>query len=79
MWSSVLVKFGSATKGFDVVPIFPGLSLAHPVLRFFQVFRRPVRAVHVHRRLELAHLPGCGLELELGDTLNVDKIVCFLR
>src|SRR6266550_8634861 len=76
---SVLVKFGGTSKSFDVVPIFLWLFLAHFVFCFFQVFHRPIRAVLVHRRFELAYLLRCGLELELGDTLNVDEIVCLLR
>src|SRR5689334_18445502 len=51
----VLVKFGGTAKGFNVVPIFPGLFLAHFVLGFFQVFSCPVRTVLIDRGFELAY------------------------
>src|SRR5579864_1185763 len=48
-------------------------------LGLFEIFRRPVDPVFVHRGFELAYLLGRRIEFQLRHVVNVDKVIRFLR
>ena len=53
--------------------------LAHFVLGLIHILGVPVGPVFVNGRFELAHLLAGGIEFQLGNALDVDKVIRLLR
>ena len=75
----VLVESCGIAECFHVMPVLARLLPAHFVLGLLHVLGIPIRTILVDGRLELADLLAGGIELQLRDTVDVDKVVRLLR